>query len=731
MASEQTFHLTSTQTALAFVLPVHLQSEVNSLRRTHDKSYQKWPPHVNIIYPFVDPEQLDHATTKLSDVLNEKATIVGDVNSVDHFRHRKNATIFLKPDKDFEDGLLKLRDDLVAALGCSSSEGTHDGTYRPHLTIGQAGLAGDSVQKLSDLAGGINALHIKVGSLAVLKRDVTGKMKVVRELPFRMDNECEVEEDRDQNNKTTWQPCYAFVDSTGWKKYSGNDINSHRQVEINQPITISTYNIMAEPLATPFKDRLPLIINALSSSSVDHSNKTLKVLCIQEVNEESLTLLLSEPYIRNTYPFSSHSPSTLLPSHRNLITLSSSHFSHFTLHFEELHKSSLIIYISGDIKIANIHLSAGLLDHAITSKKSQMHSLAWFLREDQTQHGGDSIVAGDFNLTTSSRTIQKALATGVISRTAADIIPTIIDETIWEDSFTLFEGLDDTEGDIFSGEEGATYDRRTNPFAMGFEGRFGKPVDDSPQRYDRVLFAKGGRLHAKKIERFGLPNEKGKCGSDHYGVCSTIHIEQLDTPEERTQISAAVTNNIPEIEVVEDTTDISLLLQPFLATQDDRQVREDAIQMLRDAFDDHSSLGGLAFTFLGSYLMDTHFPDSDVDLLVIGTTTLQSFLDFAEARLRSDIHDNGEDSNIKEIRLVNSLIPVLKVVIKGVKFDLQYCRAPEVLQRYVSETLDHVDIFVVLIHLEDMVTLLRFLLYLSQILIPHFFPASLQHHCDP
>jgi hypothetical protein len=55
------FKLSSTQTALAVVVPYSHSGDIDALRSVHDKSFRKWPPHLNILYPFVDPEHLESA----------------------------------------------------------------------------------------------------------------------------------------------------------------------------------------------------------------------------------------------------------------------------------------------------------------------------------------------------------------------------------------------------------------------------------------------------------------------------------------------------------------------------------------------------------------------------------------------------------------------------------------------------------------------------------------------
>lgn len=178
------FQVTSNQTALVFIIPPHLQSDINSLRSIHDKSFRKWDPHISILYPFVEPSLLPSAIATLQAAIHsgdlQPPTLGTDEVGV--FRHRKNATIFIKPDPESEERLCRLRQILVESLGCKVGDGTHDGIYRPHLTVGQAALVGSSIEKLVEQVAKIKGLEWEGRTLAVLKREISGEMRVVEEL---------------------------------------------------------------------------------------------------------------------------------------------------------------------------------------------------------------------------------------------------------------------------------------------------------------------------------------------------------------------------------------------------------------------------------------------------------------------------------------------------------------------------------------------------------------------
>src|ERR1700748_3617343 len=130
------FQLSSTQTALCLILPESLCESVDEVRSQYDKAYGLWPAHINILYPFVPLAKLQSALDSLRKALvdERRGRIKVKVDDLGVFRHRKSATLFLKPDDESKKSISGLRTSLISELGCTDAEGTHDGEFTPHLT---------------------------------------------------------------------------------------------------------------------------------------------------------------------------------------------------------------------------------------------------------------------------------------------------------------------------------------------------------------------------------------------------------------------------------------------------------------------------------------------------------------------------------------------------------------------------------------------------------------------
>jgi len=460
--------------------------------------------------------------------------------------------------------------------------------------------------------------------------------------------------DKSDLTSTLWRKCYNFDPNIGWKQRTGQNLDIHYSTEFTHTneLTIISYNLMSDPDAPRFSHRLPHIIEAISESAFRNPSSA-RVLCLQEVDEEMLPLLLSNSKLQEQFPFSTHSPSSLLQSRRNLVTLSDAAFSYYILPFKERHKSAQIILLRDIcVQVANVHLTKGLTDEAVAAKKNQMKVLTGFLVRSQPPSERLTFVAGDFNMNTSSKTLATALVRGLITPQTAETVEAIIDAEVWRDAFCVYEAKNHATYNIelFEGEQGATFGRLKNPLATMSK----VVIDDRPQRYDRVLFKKEAEIQVLNFEIFDQPSDDGTCPSDHYGICAVFEMKTMRTPISRIYTDL---QHRESIRIVEDSTDVRALIEVYLPTTADREVRREAIGLLQHTLSQHRSLADLILAPLGSYAMDTYFADSDVDVLAIACVTPQAFFDFATEQLRALA--SGNEHSFKGVHCVNSLVSII------------------------------------------------------------------------
>ena len=59
--------------ALCILLPEELHAPVNEFRVAHDKGYERWPPHITLLFPFCTPEAAPAAIRVIERALCEAA----------------------------------------------------------------------------------------------------------------------------------------------------------------------------------------------------------------------------------------------------------------------------------------------------------------------------------------------------------------------------------------------------------------------------------------------------------------------------------------------------------------------------------------------------------------------------------------------------------------------------------------------------------------------------------
>ena len=784
MATENTpdsLSVTSYDTALCLVPPKHLWSSVDRLRALYDKAFEKWPPHVNLVYPFVQPDALPRATERLQSVLSDKANDENDeheddkgydssfrlsLDDADVFTHKHENTIFLH-DRNPENTqkLQRLRQKLLRALGAHAKS-----SYRMHLTVAQSQDVNSATHKsllskvslLPSIDFEVDQLYILVRERLHVEGNATSRMRIwgtielkdgslscpENPLPFYKQEQQAYDlggadiakRDQLQTNST-----YFFDEETGlWLPCETARLDAQ---EIPETLAVSSYNVLAEFDWPPSEARYPLLLKNILS------NRALAdVLVLQEVTDGFLSYLLADQRIRDAYPFSSHGPPNQfdiepLPNLLNMVVLSKWAFDWEHVSFQRKHKGSLVVKFK-DIEIkcdgekflplvlATVHLSHGLTDGAVAAKKNEIQRILKYL--DTTYPNHPSIIAGDFNITTSINSINAALEkknispltvttlssldklfsvsrfddAWKVSRSLGAVDDTLSGATPWFD----VEGRDGTtrEDELFDGEQGATYDPLVNEVASAMVGN---GSNMRPQRYDRVLVRGEGLLTIAAFNKFGflkepLPVEHDSVGSgdgtetkavsgyasDHWGVRCVLRIgnEERPTAPGRTTVEELAKLVVPvhlekAPKALSEPGSVKECLSDLdvLPSEEEIAERKEAFSLLKSILLDTplsttsqptnanvrtQSSPPVIIVPAGSYALGVWTSASDMDILCIGPFSASTFFALATQRLRKAT--TTTKGTVKILRRVKANSgTMLELLVLGIKTDLQYCPA--------------------------------------------------------
>ncbi|KAF9631037.1 Endonuclease/exonuclease/phosphatase [Lasiodiplodia theobromae] len=677
--------LTSHQTALAILPPAHLVDHVNTLREAYDKAYHKWPAHINLLYPFVHPDSLHNATSILRAALDSSnlSSATLKLDETGYFTHKHNSTIYICPAE--HDRLRTLHHALFTEFSQNSIP-----QYNPHLTVGQAGNdeLRDSLRAKARL---LPTIEWPLEELAILVRGDDNVMRVWATIPISTDQQTSSPRPSASPNQTSnvsKEPTYQFSPSAA----SWIPCTTVEAPQMMPPsFRISSYNVLVDSIYPPAYERFGILVRTILSESARSD-----VLVLQEVSDDFLCHLLRDDEIRSLWPYVSHAPPDQgdvgpLLSLRNIVVLSRWSFDWEMVTFERRHKGAVVVKMksvgkvseSGEFSplvIAGVHLTCGLTDGSVAAKKSQLRSLLNHLSGNYADCPW--MIAGDFNVTTSTRTIEDAIKTQSVSAQTVRTLSgfeQLLSETGFADAWAVSrshhgpDSADVDDDDLAEGEQGATFDPRKNPLAAEIVGH---GLTHRPQRYDRILLKGEDALEVANFNTFGHPDsEEQRCGSDHWGVRATIKVTKSPA------LANAEIENIPLVAPPAKLNSASL--QSFVThhstapTAADTQKRREVFSLLEATLQQISAAGSkipLVVVPVGSYGLGAWNAGSDIDCLCISSVSSKTFFTLAVKNLRK-----AAPQGVRILRKVEAHSgTMLELDIQGIKLDLQYCAAARI-----------------------------------------------------
>lgn len=107
-------------------------SWVQTMRQKYDPTAQRWFNHINIVQPFVRPQQFASVASRLN-FGGIKPFPVSLVNFA-HFATNKDFILFLEPNKEGKEEMVRVYSEVCRALDLDANSVR---PYAPHLTVGR------------------------------------------------------------------------------------------------------------------------------------------------------------------------------------------------------------------------------------------------------------------------------------------------------------------------------------------------------------------------------------------------------------------------------------------------------------------------------------------------------------------------------------------------------------------------------------------------------------------
>lgn len=724
----------SYDTAVCLLPPMHMWKPIDHLRFLNDKAFGKWPPHVNIMYPFVRPEVLSEAATVLSglDWDNEQPLGQLSLQEVGTFSHKKSNTIFLRPSKgEKAAGLTKAFNRLRDALGRPA-----DPEDQPHLTIAQSeGTATELHQSLVAKARLLCPLTWSPAQLTILQRVVdtngdggTGRMRVWGTISLK-DGTVDVwqsttepyDQARLQNRPSQPIINLSGVAEAGFRYLSssqgwGQQVQDHVfPKESVKTLVLASYNVSEESKPASNAQRFPYLVHIIKSQRA-----TADILILQEVDDEFLDYILSDRTICTAYPFATHGQPTHpqtgpLPGLRNSVVLSRFPMKvQYLIHQKKARHSMIVefpsvhLYETGEqdsasLMLAVCHLSPGLKDEDVAANHDELQELVVHLTENCTKHL--CLLAGGLNLTTSSFTIDAALADGTLSREAEKKlrdIQTMLVEKGFQDAWlrTRIQAGESSSAihlphdliQLNEGEQGATFDPRTVAQAVCYATN---EWNHRPQRYSRILVGPRGGFLPKGFNIFGHEPFDGESqqaraySSAHAGIRCLL---QSSDPTQSSQLTISGDFQVCRASMsLGSSQELRHRLSAAhqLPDRADEVARMEAVLKLREILiDGISSPSNVRQTFKPSFVLLTvgsvglgvWTESSNINCLAIGGIASKTFFVLAARRL---MKASAEGITLLQ-RSRTEAGTMLLLLVQGFRVELQYCPSILMAERLVA-----------------------------------------------
>jgi 2'-5' RNA ligase len=163
--------------------PLEVCEPIQAIRQLHDRQVGRWPPHINLLYPFRSRAEFPSAAPRLSAACVAVAPFRTTLGEFRSFRHGSGrCTLWLSPDPP---GSLR---DLQAALQAvfpDCDELTRfSGGFTPHLSVGQFPSPADCERVREQLQAGWQPITFTVTEVVLLARTADTPFVVERRVPL-------------------------------------------------------------------------------------------------------------------------------------------------------------------------------------------------------------------------------------------------------------------------------------------------------------------------------------------------------------------------------------------------------------------------------------------------------------------------------------------------------------------------------------------------------------------
>ncbi|KAH3767677.1 Endonuclease/exonuclease/phosphatase family protein [Pelomyxa schiedti] len=163
--------------------PAEQWGPIQAIRKEHDKAYQRWMPHINMLYPFWPEKNFPQAAGKLREALANFPQFTVEFNQLSFFEHGPTScTFFALPVTEPVNALKGLEELLLQTFPGCTDLSAREGGFHPHLTLGQCRGKAATERQIKTLNW--KPMKFTVKSIQMISRTATTPFAVKFDVPL-------------------------------------------------------------------------------------------------------------------------------------------------------------------------------------------------------------------------------------------------------------------------------------------------------------------------------------------------------------------------------------------------------------------------------------------------------------------------------------------------------------------------------------------------------------------
>jgi len=173
-------------TTIVIVPPHDTWPQFQLIREQYDKGYIRWPPHVNMIYPFVPEDEFENAAALLEKNLSTVAPFKVTMANFNYFlQGKKSSVVWSNPQAAPEDALHRLQSLLEKIFPhCDDLSHISKDGFHPHLSVGQFAGKIEGETKIAEFSATWKPVEFTVSEVFLLARSEDKPFRFVYKVPF-------------------------------------------------------------------------------------------------------------------------------------------------------------------------------------------------------------------------------------------------------------------------------------------------------------------------------------------------------------------------------------------------------------------------------------------------------------------------------------------------------------------------------------------------------------------